>query len=139
MAVHTAIVPLYPKLRLSARGLLNIASEAYLAVRGYVGSERATELEVDLSFQLCGDYVRELYESGLPEVSPLIEFVTTVPLSRYVGIVRFFLGSEALVDVVCDTTDIDRSRPKFSGVLAFLPLVPNCVEYFRGITERYLR
>ncbi|NJK30992.1 MAG: hypothetical protein HC927_00510 [Deltaproteobacteria bacterium] len=139
MAVHAAVVPLYPKLRLSALGLIHIATEAEIFIRFIVGPDASHDLRFDLSFELCGDYTKRLLAIGLPDPVPLHDFLTQVPLPRYVGVIRFFLGRSALVDVICDTTDIDRSKPRFGNILAVVPFSADRIVHFRRFATQYLQ
>jgi hypothetical protein len=116
--VFAAVVPLYPKLRLTARGLLNVAGEFFPLVRMLVHSRDRDQLRVDLRFMLSGDYLAELLSAGLEDQRRVADFVRGASLPRYVGVVRFYIDSGAVMDVVCDTTDIFRDAPKYGSFLA---------------------
>ncbi|HEX2685555.1 MAG TPA: hypothetical protein VHN14_03010 [Kofleriaceae bacterium] len=51
-------------------------------------------------------------------------------MPRYVGVVRFQLDDGALVDIVCDTTDIRRDYPRRAPVLAVFPFAAKLVPTF---------
>ena len=70
-----------------------------------------------------GDYQKQLMSLGLDEPQRIERFVSEVALPRYVGIVRFQLDDAALVDIVCDTTDIRREHPRHAPVLAVFPFI----------------
>ena len=130
-----AVFPLYPKLRLTARELIDLGGRIAPFLRTLLGEQRE-RLRVDFRFTLSGDYLRELYMLGLP--APQVEaFMRAVTLSRYVGVIRFFLDDEALADVLCDTTDIARDTPPGSPVLAFIPFSAKHVEQFREYAKQY--
>ena len=42
-------------------------------------------------------------------------------LSRYVGVLRFYVGDELTCDFVLDTTDVRRDRQQSSGLLLIVP------------------
>lgn len=114
--VAHAIYPLYPKLRLTARDLAELAGELAPLFRLLLGADHAAGLTVEGWFVQNGAYLRELFESGAD--SERVEyFVRHVRLSRYVGVLRWYLDGEALADVVCDTTDIRRSSAPYGPVL----------------------
>ena len=84
-----------------------------------VTAPRATGLSAEAWFTQNGSYLEDLYETGAnPE--RIERFVRTVRLSRYVGILRWFLDGEALADVVCDTTDVRRDAIPYAQVLAII-------------------
>ena len=122
MHVYAAVVPLYPKLRLTARGLLSIAAEFSPLLRRMFAQADLNCLRVDLRFVLSGDYLSELLDQGGECKKIIADLVQSIVLPRYVGVVRFKLGDTPIGDVVCDTTDIFRDHPKFGSVLALVPL-----------------
>lgn len=63
-----------------------------------------------------GLYLSELFGSGA-DPSRVEHFVKGARLSRYVGVLRWFLDGEALADVVCDTTDIRRDPTPYVPIL----------------------
>ena len=139
LTVYAAIAPLYPKLRLTPRGLLSIAAETLPLMRMLVGEELREHLRVELRFLLSGSYLRELFALGVDAPSRVADFAATTPLPRYVGLVRYFVNDEAIGDVVCDTTDLHRSYPRYSSILALFPFVSAYEEPFRIFTEKRLR
>jgi hypothetical protein len=117
MTVYAAIIPTYPKLRLTARGLLSVAGEFFPLVRMLVQPDDRDQLRVELRFMLGGDYLAELLSTGFDDPNRVADFVGGASLPRYVGIVRFCIDTDAVLDVVCDTTDIFRDVPKYGSVL----------------------
>lgn len=99
-----AIVPLYPKLRLNASDLIAYALEVLPLMEEVAGSELRDDLLVEPRFLLGGAYLEELY-SAHPAAD---QVALHLHLSRYVGLLRFRVGSTRLADVLCDTTDIRR-------------------------------
>jgi hypothetical protein len=108
--IWNAIVPLYPKLRLAPTDLIALASELLPLMRFLAGEENRDRLKVDLQYAHSGRYLEEVFRLGIDGVRKL-KVATTAVLPRYVGIVRFSIDDEWLVDIVCDTTDIKRDAP----------------------------
>lgn len=106
-----ALFPLYPKLRLTARELIGIGLDMMPIVRSLLSQEERQQLNAELFFMHGGDYQKQLLALGLDDPQRVERFVSEVSLPRYVGIVRFQLHDAALVDIVCDTTDIRRDYP----------------------------
>lgn len=67
------------------------------------------------------EFQKQLVALGLDDPKRIERFVSEIALPRYVGIVRFQLDDAALVDIVCDTTDIHREYPRRAPVLAVFP------------------
>jgi hypothetical protein len=137
MKVHSAVVPLYPKLRLTARGLLSVAAEVFPLVRMMFPHD-IERLRVDMWFALSGDYARQLLSRGGESADIVAKFVRQTPLPRYVGIIRFRLDGDDLGDVVCDSTDIFRDCPKYGSILGFVALLPTCAETFDNFFADYV-
>jgi len=104
--VEHAIVPLYPKLRLTAEDLTAFACEYGPMMAAVAGTFR-DQLSVEMRFALAGQYLREVHGLGL-ETGRAAKIVTACELSRYVGILRFKTAEAMLADVLLDTTDIRR-------------------------------
>jgi hypothetical protein len=103
-----ALFPLYPKLRLTARELIGLGLDMLPVVRSVLTEAERSTLNVEVFFAHGGQYQRRLLSSGLEDPARVEQFLSGTALSRYVGIVRFQLDDGALVDIVCDTTDIRR-------------------------------
>jgi len=116
MTVRYALYPLYPKLRMTAPELVNLAAQISPIFRQLLGPKVAAKTRIQTWFTQNGDYLRNLYQLQ-PEPVRLSEFVTRLRLSRYVGIARWYLDDKILADVVCDTTDINREHPRYGAVL----------------------
>lgn len=134
--IWEAVVPLYPKLRLNSNDLLNFAVELLPLMREVAGSSYRDQLRVDLFFMLGGRYLKERYLSGADPVRTR-QFVQTAVLSRYVGVVRFLIGNEWFVDAICDSTDIERDRPRWAALLAMVANSPNHVPALASWAEDY--
>lgn len=104
--VEHAIVPLYPKLRLTAEDLTAFACQ-YEPMMGAVAGEFRDELSVEMRFALAGDYLRDIHALGLGQ-GRAAAIVKTCELSRYVGVLRFRIKDAPLADILLDTTDIRR-------------------------------
>jgi hypothetical protein len=57
-------------------------------------------------------------------------------LPRYVGVARFYQNEGAFMDAVFDTTDILRSEPCYSRLLALVALVPTHREPARAFVAK---
>jgi hypothetical protein len=103
LGVFLAAVPLYPKLRSSAHELFESAIDLFPIVKEIL-SQPDDEVAVEFFFERSGRYLADLYR--MP-ASPdrLVRFFQTIALSRYVGIVRWFLNGKVILDTLWDTTD----------------------------------
>jgi hypothetical protein len=117
--VWHAIVPLYPKIRLTAEDMVGIAGSLLPLVKSCVPTERRDALRVDLRFALAGRYLRHLASRQMDR-DRLYQFISNASFSRYIGIIRFSVSNEWLADVVVDTTDI-RRYDDIPSVLAAVP------------------
>lgn len=118
--IFSAFVPVYPKVRLDALDLRDMAVQLFTFAEFATASARGAEaLQVELQFALEGSYRKEgmrLLGSRRAAV-----FARTARLSRYVGVIRFGRKSgEPLIDFVCDTTDFDRAIPSEPPVVAVI-------------------
>jgi len=128
-----ALFPLYPKLRLTARELIELGLDMLPVVRGMLDAADRERLNAEVFFAQGGRYQGQLLTLGLEEPARVERFLSEIALSRYVGVVRFQLGDAALVDIVCDTTDIRRDHPPRGPVLAVLPFAGAHVEAYRRL------
>lgn len=117
LVVHTAIVPLYRKLRLTAEDLIRIACELLPHIRALAPEGLLT---TEMFFSLGGKYLASAL-SLVPGSDRRVCLASRARFSRYVGVVRFFCGGAWFMDVVVDTTDIYRHYPRLGAVLAFVP------------------
>lgn len=139
MHVYAAVVPLYPKLRLGARGLLSIAATMFAVIRAWVPNEVREQLSIDLRFALAGDYASELLNARLDDCARTATLVRSLVLPRYVGIIRFFIEGGPLFDVLCDSTDIYRPVPKYGNVIRVIPLVEGYGGFLNQFEKLYCR
>jgi len=105
-----ALVPFYPKLRLTAEELTEFAVEVLPLVRKLVAVDLRPTIVMDARFELSGAYLRRTmsYDTDPRRIRQLC---CNAVLSRYVGVVSFFVGDdEWYCDFVYDTTDLRRSR-----------------------------
>lgn len=118
MVFSEAIVPLYPKLRLTAEELVGFAVDLSPTVRFLAQDEH--NVYVDPRFLLGGEYLRQLH--GRPiERDRIVEICTKLALSRYVGVVSWFHGDAWLLDAIYDTTDLRRGDVSRPPLLALVP------------------
>lgn len=119
--IYNAIVPLYPKLRLTASNMVEVAAELLPLMRAVAGADWRDEITLDLRYVLSGQYLRELLIGGEVPAARLAHFASTAVLSRYVGILHFRIKNFMFVDVICDPTDLLRNVPMWAPVIAMLP------------------
>jgi len=106
--VDSAVVPVYPKLRMSVRSLMALAELTAGLVEPLVGPKRARELRVDLRYERGGEYLSRL-SGRLVDPNVAGTFVRRVSFSRWIAIVRWHLAEQELLEFVYDTTDIVRT------------------------------
>lgn len=106
--VVNILVPLYPKLRRSALGLIRSSTHwAELLIQLFAGNDR-NRLVFESLYYKSGKYARQLYDTTFDPQS-IVDFVKTVSFSRYVGVLKVYRDELPLCELVLDTTDIDRS------------------------------
>ena len=107
--VDCGIAPVYPKLRLSVGSLMVLAEHMADAMEAFVGPTKAKDLRANFRYERAGDYLGKLSgRVGDPGIAA--EFVSQVSLSRWCGIIRWYLGEEKLLEFVYDTTDVVRHQ-----------------------------
>ncbi|MEZ6186945.1 MAG: hypothetical protein R3F62_18295 [Planctomycetota bacterium] len=117
-----AIVPLYPKLRLPAEGLLRAFAGLYGSLRSAFEGATAADLGMEVRFDRSGSYLADVAKE-VSSPSRFAAFRKSVVLSRYVGVVRFLYQGTAVVDTIWDGTDTVRgARPGTGLLLAFVTL-----------------
>lgn len=126
--VEGALIPLYPKLRLNAESLLAYACD-YWPLLSMVVGERRDELRIEPMFALGGDYLARMGQA-LSDPSRVARARRTALLSRYVGVLRFFVGDAWLLDVVLDTTDVKRDGHDNAPVLLLASADPALSQKF---------
>ena len=118
MVFSEAIVPLYPKLRLTAEELIGFGVDLSPTVRFLARDD--SNVYAEPKFMLGGEYLRVLH--GRPmERSRIIEVCTTLAVSRYVGVISWFRDGDWLLDAVYDTTDLRRGDASRPPLLALIP------------------
>lgn len=115
--VETALVPLYPKIRMSAVALVAAAGEFLPFVRELAGEKDREDLYFEPAFALGGDYLRELGRS-LSDAHRLVALRKTALLSRYIGVLRFVIEDRWFMDLIVDTTDVRRDRVSLLAAIA---------------------
>jgi hypothetical protein len=124
--VRHATVPLYPKLRSNAKDLLGSAFDLTPVI------PRGSSVSLELYFTRSGSYMASLYEMRL-DTNRLIHIQRSASLSRYVGIARWYVDGEPVLDSVWDTTDIRRrKRGECEALLATVALHPK----YEGFVDR---
>lgn len=109
--VLQAVAPLYPKLRGSANELYQAAHQFFPVIQKLTKKPNE-ELGLEFFFERSGTYLRSLFDLGV-QSARLIPFLKSIALSRYVGVVRWYLDDIPIVDMVWDTTDTLREESKW--------------------------
>lgn len=131
--VEAAMVPLYPKIRLSAQDLVGFAGELLPMFREIVGSASRGQLNIDLRFCLAGECLEFLYKSHIPSMR-FAAFARQAVLSRYVGLITYFVEDKVVAYIICDSTDMHRGAPATAPLLAIIPQYKEHVE----VLQKYL-
>ena len=116
--IQSAIVPLYPKIRTSAKQLREIAVQSYPQLEKTF-SDKAKNLSVSMSFSRCGDYLQELYRAT-EKTERKISFIKKCSLSRYIGIISWYYLDNRVLDLLWDTTDTLRYDPTHQHILGIV-------------------
>lgn len=123
-AVSNAWVPLYPKLRRSAVGLLNYVALVYPTLLSCIANDSPGDLVFGARFERAGDYLEALHSRKLPP-DAVRHFLCEVMLSRYVGVLIVYVKGVVACEFLLDTTDTDRQQfiePKLDAPLAVVCL-----------------
>lgn len=105
--LDTAIAPVYPKLRLHVRSLVTLAEFVGDAVENVVGGAAARSLRVDFRYERAGEYLSRL-AGRIRDPARAAAFVRRVALSRWCAVMRWYVGSDELLELVYDSTDVVR-------------------------------
>jgi hypothetical protein len=137
--VQSAMVPVYPKIRLSAQDLTGFAGGLLPLFRHIAGQEKRDELVADLRFCLAGECLELLYQSVIPSAR-LAAFAKQAVLSRYVGLITFSVSDSIIAHIIYDSTDMRRAAPAATPLLAILlyPPYDQYVEVLRNNLPRAL-
>ena len=130
MVFSDAIVPLYPKLRLTAEELVGFGVDLSPTVRFLTRAE--DNLYVDPRFMLGGEFLRSLHDRPMAR-DRIVTICTTLTLSRYVGVISWFHGDEWILDAAYDTTDLRRGDISRPPLLALLPRNPRWIAQLEQI------
>jgi hypothetical protein len=96
---------MYPKLRTDAAELLEYAATMLPWVRSLIAIDARLGLET--FFERAGSYLCSLYHAGL-DPARVAHFTRSAVLSRYVGITRWSVNRQRVLDMIWDTTDTMR-------------------------------
>jgi hypothetical protein len=113
--IDSAVVPVYPKLRLSVRSLITLGEMTVEVMEAIVAADEAVNLNVEFQYERGGDYLANL--AGRTVAASSASFLRQVSLSRWCGIVRWYFGDSQIAEFVYDTTDIVRLREEKGGTL----------------------
>ena len=128
--VMAAIIPVYPKIRLSAQDLVGYAGQLLPLFMELVGHEKRDRLYIDLRFTLAGECLELLYRSEIP-ADRFSRFVRQAVLSRYVGMIIFSVDDDPVAYILCDSTDMRREAPAAAPLLAIIPQYEQHIEALR--------
>lgn len=128
--VEAAMVPLYPKIRLSAQDLAAFAGELLPMFREIVGPSSRDNLNIDLRFCLAGECLELIYKSQIP-AKRFAVFVRQAVLSRYIGLITYYVGDQVAAFIICDSTDMHRGAPTAAPLLAIIPKYAEHIESLR--------
>lgn len=102
--IDSALIPVYPKLRLPFRSLLTLAN-LLSDLMEFVAGKAASKLSVEFFYRRGGTYLNELRTrrgDGVP--------LRDVVLPRWCGIIRWYIEGAPVAEFVYDTTDILRDE-----------------------------
>ena len=128
--VEASMVPLYPKIRLSAQDLVGFAGELLPMFRVIVGPGARDNLNIDLRFSLAGDCLEILYLSNIP-ADRFASFARQAILSRYVGLITYYVADQIVAYIICDSTDMHRGAPAAAPLLAIIPQYVEHIDVLR--------
>ncbi|MCP3136821.1 hypothetical protein [Pyxidicoccus xibeiensis] len=133
LKIWAALIPLYPKLRLSATDLIEFSGTFIPMMKQLVPQERRDKLRVQFRFAQGGTYLRELFQQQRLVSERAAAFARQALLPRYVGVMEFWLESDWVADVLLDSTDIRRKAPAPPPILGVIPREPDS-----GVIRAYL-
>ncbi|MFP2924331.1 hypothetical protein ACLESO_03760 [Pyxidicoccus sp. 3LG] len=133
LRIWAALIPLYPKLRLSATDLIVFSGSFIPMMKQMVPEERRDKLRVQFRFAQGGAYLRELFQQRRLTSERAAAFARQALLPRYVGVTEFWVESDWVADVLFDSTDIRRPAPAQPPILGVIPAMPDS-----GSIRRYL-
>jgi hypothetical protein len=102
--IDSALIPVYPKLRLPFRSLLTLA-DLLSDLMEFVAGKAASKLSVEFLYRRGGTYLNELRTRRGDSAS-----LREVVLPRWCGILRWYIKSKPIAEFVYDTTDILRDE-----------------------------
>lgn len=134
MEISSALVALYPKIRVNAQDLLRVAGCMAPLVR-MMDARSSKKSVLRTFFALSGSYLEGIYDR-VEDSARAVQIIRTLTLPRYVGVLRYSTGDRWALDVLIDTTDIFRESSHWESVLAVLPGDPRLVQDLReGLTR----
>lgn len=119
--VSCAIAPLYPKIRMSAADLCALAGRLVPLVVQLVGGPSKEQVRVEPYFALGGEYTGDILRVLPISAGRRVALLRGLLVSRYLGVIRYFLEDAWIMDAICDPTDILRDTPRSAPLLACIP------------------
>jgi hypothetical protein len=131
--IVSAVAPLYPKMRLPVRSLIQLAEIMASTIERIVQG-RANELNVEFAFERSGEYLARL--AGRIDGAGA-KFLRKVVFSRWCAVIRWHLADKRIVEFVFDTTDILRDEATLGRELlsAVVCLEPTLAPDFRQLAD----
>lgn len=115
--VAGALVPVYPKLRLSMRSLLLVGELTAKWLDQALDSKDASNLSVEFFYARSGEYLAGLSGRLLRDAD---QFLSTVALSRWCAVVQWAYSGHPVAEFVFDTTDVVREGPELLRAIVCL-------------------
>lgn len=121
--IRHVIVPQYPKLRATALDLIRASSDLYPLFHEHA-LNLSQDLEFDARFARSGEILCELRSRNV-RPDRFARFLADVRLSRYVGVLKVYLGGQDCLTVLLDATDMFRAGPPGQHMLGFVATHPD--------------
>lgn len=125
MKIWDALVPLYPKLRLSATDLIEFSGTYVPLLKFLAGQDRREALRLRFWFVQGGTYLSALLSKGTLEGKRASRFLSVALLPRYIGVIEAWVGTDWICDILLDSTDIRRRSPSPPPLIAVVPREPD--------------
>lgn len=131
MFFSEALIPLYPKLRLTAEELIEFSFDLRPPICLLSESDM---LHVEPRFVLGGEYLRELQGKEL-DIERVVAISTQAVLSRYVGVLSWYVEDEWICDALYDTTDLRRDSKTHPPLIAIVPKDPAWIDSLENMRD----
>jgi len=133
--VQMAAIPLYPKLRSSAKELFETATE-HIPIIQKAFIDQQKPLGLYLYFERSGEYQSSLYDKNV-DPKRIVEFQQSIALSRYIGVHRWYLGNKPVMETIWDTTDTMRETKFHECLLGVVCLDETHRDFVDGFAKLF--